>query len=40
MTELSKRAARIHEILDELHPETRSPLDHGTPFQLLVATIL
>jgi len=40
MTERTKRAARIHAILDELHPETRSPLDHGTPFQLLVATIL
>ena len=40
MTELAKRAARIHQILDELYPETRSPLDHSTPFQLLVATIL
>ncbi|CAN5612398.1 endonuclease III [soil metagenome] len=42
MTELSRRerATRIHAILDELHPETRSPLDHGTPYQLLVATIL
>jgi endonuclease-3 len=42
MTTLSRaeRARRIHEILDRLHPEIRSPLDHETPYQLLVATIL
>ena len=34
------RAARIHAILDELHPVVGSPLAHETPFQLLVAVIL
>ena len=34
------RAARIHQILDELHPMPGSPLAHETPYQLLVATIL
>jgi len=34
------RAARIHTILDELHPVVGSPLAHETPFQLLVAVIL
>jgi endonuclease-3 len=34
------RAARILEILDELFPAPSIPLDHGDPFQLLVATIL
>lgn len=38
--ELAKRAARIHEILDERHPVPGSPLAHETPYQLLVATIL
>lgn len=36
----TSRAARIHQILDELHPHPGSPLAHETPFQLLVATIL
>lgn len=34
------RAARVHQILDELHPMPGSPLAHETPFQLLVAVIL
>jgi endonuclease-3 len=34
------RAARIHRILDELHPTPGSPLAHETPYQLLVAVIL
>lgn len=34
------RAAKIHEILDELFPAPSMPLDHGNPFELLVATIL
>ncbi|HEX5062920.1 MAG TPA: endonuclease III [Kofleriaceae bacterium] len=34
------RATKIHSILDELFPGPAIPLDHGDPFQLLVATIL
>jgi endonuclease-3 len=34
------RATRILEILDRYFPSVEMPLDHGTPFQLLVATIL
>jgi endonuclease-3 len=34
------RAARIMEILDRTYPVVEIPLDHGDPFQLLVATIL
>ncbi|HEU4727205.1 MAG TPA: endonuclease III, partial [Kofleriaceae bacterium] len=34
------RAARIMEILDQHYPTVEVPLDHGDPFQLLVATIL
>jgi endonuclease III len=34
------RAAKILAILDELFPAPAIPLDHGDPFQLLVATIL
>jgi endonuclease III len=34
------RAARILAILDQYYPEVEIPLDHGDPFQLLVATIL
>jgi endonuclease-3 len=34
------RAAKILAILDELFPEPAMPLDHTTPFELLVATIL
>jgi len=35
-----ERAARIQAILDTYFPEPQIPLDHGDPFQLLVATIL
>jgi len=34
------RAARILQILDELLPAPAIPLDHGDPYQLLVAVIL
>jgi endonuclease-3 len=34
------RAARIMEILDRYFPTVDIPLDHGDPFQLLVAVIL
>lgn len=34
------RAVKILEILDEVLPAPAIPLDHGDPFQLLVATIL
>jgi endonuclease-3 len=34
------RAARILEILDRHYPTVDIPLDHGDPFQLLVAVIL
>jgi endonuclease III len=34
------RAARIMAILDHYFPDVEMPLDHGSPFQLLVATIL
>jgi len=34
------RAAKILQTLDELFPAPSMPLDHGDPFQLLVATIL
>ncbi len=35
-----ERAARIHEQLAELYPETPIPLDHTDPFTLLVAVAL
>jgi endonuclease-3 len=35
-----ERATRIARILDELFPAPTIPLDHGDPFQLLVATVL
>lgn len=35
-----EKAARIQEILDELHPETPIPLAHRDPFTLLVAVLL
>jgi endonuclease-3 len=34
------RAARIMEILDRCFPSVDIPLDHGDPFQLLIAVIL
>ena len=36
----AEKAARIVKILDELYPQTPIPLDHGDPFQLLVAVML
>ncbi|MEM7245791.1 MAG: endonuclease III [Acidobacteriota bacterium] len=36
----AEKAERIQEILDELHPQPPIPLDHGDPFQLLVAVLL
>lgn len=36
----ASRAARVMEILDRLFPAPPVPLDHGSPFQLLVAVIL
>ena len=35
-----RKAQRIHQILDELHPLVESPLSHQSPYQLLVAVIL
>ncbi len=34
------KAARIHELLDELYPTVPIPLDHSDPFTLLVAVLL
>ena len=34
------KAVRIMGILNELHPETPIPLDHKSPFQLLVAVLM
>jgi endonuclease-3 len=34
------RAQRIQTILDELYPQPPVPLEHGDPFQLLVAVVL
>lgn len=39
-TDRRTRAARILRILDELLPSPAVPLDHGDPFQLLVAVML
>jgi endonuclease-3 len=36
----AEKAARILEILDELHPEVPIPLDHRDPFTLLIAVLL
>ena len=38
--ELRTRTDKIRQILRRLYPETKTPLYHKTPFQLLVATIL
>jgi len=35
-----EKAERIQSMLEELYPETPVPLDHGTPFQLLVAVLM
>jgi endonuclease-3 len=39
-TALVRRARRIHRILADRYPDARCELDFGTPFQLLVATVL
>ena len=36
----SEKASRIMEMLEELYPETPIPLDHDSPFQLLVAVLM
>ncbi len=37
---LTRRARRMHRILAERHPDAHCELDHSTPLELLVATIL
>jgi len=36
----SEKASRIMEMLEGLYPETPGPLDHDSPFQLLVAVLM
>jgi len=36
----AERARRILEILDQHYPDVHAPLEHGDPFQLLVAVVL
>ena len=36
----SEKAAKILEMLEEFYPETPVPLDHETPFQLLIAVLM
>lgn len=38
--ELQKRAAKIFDLLKKKHPDAKCALDHESPLQLLVATIL
>ena len=35
-----EKAQRIHAQLEELYPETPAPLDHTSPFELLIAVLL
>ena len=35
-----EKAERIQAMLEELYPETPVPLDHGSPFQLLIAVLM
>ena len=35
-----EKAERIHNMLEDLYPETPVPLDHETPFQLLIAVLM
>lgn len=35
-----EKAERIQKMLEEMYPETPVPLDHETPFQLLVAVLM
>jgi endonuclease III len=39
-TDIEKKAAQIHQILDNLFPETPIPLDHKDVFTLLIAVLL
>ena len=36
----AEKAQRIHAQLEELYPETPAPLDHTSPFELLIAVLL
>lgn len=36
----SKKALKILEMLEEYYPETPTPLDHESPFQLLIAVLM
>ncbi len=36
----AEKAAKIQEILDELHPQVPIPLDHADPYTLLIAVLL
>ena len=36
----SEKAVKILKMLEELYPETPVPLDHETPFQLLIAVLM
>ena len=36
----SEKAEKILEMLEEFYPETPVPLDHETPFQLLIAVLM
>jgi len=36
----AEKAARIHEMLEQLYPEVPVPLDHTSPFTLLIAVLL
>jgi endonuclease-3 len=40
MTPLAGRARRIYRVLAGAYPDARVPLDYGSPFELLVGTIL
>ena len=35
-----EKAERIQNMLEELYPEIPVPLDHETPFQLLIAVLM
>ena len=35
-----KEADEVLDLLEELHPDARCELEHRTPFELLIATIL
>ena len=35
-----EKAERIHKMLEDMYPEIPVPLDHETPFQLLIAVLM